>query len=59
MRIISKENELLNSLALDESARKQVEDRIRRLDNFLKMANVLSSDLREKLERLDNTDATS
>jgi len=59
VRIISDENELLNSPSLDELTRKQVEDRIRRLDNFLKMANVLSSDLHEKSERLDNTDATS
>src|SRR5262249_25971248 len=58
VRIISDENELLNSPSLDESTRKQVEDRIRRLDTFLKMANVLSSDLRAKLEQLNNTDAT-
>jgi hypothetical protein len=59
VRIISEENELLNASALDASARTQVEDRIRRLDNFVQMANILSSDLREKLERLDSTEATS
>jgi len=59
VRIISEENELLNASALDASARTQVEDRIRRLDNFVQMAHILSSDLREKLERLDSTEATS
>jgi hypothetical protein len=59
VRIIIKEHELLNASALDASARTQVEDRIRRLDNFVQMANMLSSDLREKLERLDSTGAAS
>jgi len=59
VRFISNENDLLNPLSLDKSVRNQIEDRIRRLDKFLKSAKGLSSDLREILERLENTDAIS
>jgi hypothetical protein len=59
VHLMMKEHELWNASALDASARTQVGDCIRRLDNFVQMAHLLSSDLREKLERLDSTDTTS
>ena len=56
---IRDENELVNSLTPDESERRQLEDRIQRLDRFLEIVGALSSDLRERVERLSNTDAKS
>lgn len=50
VRFITAENELVNDSETDERARKLLEDRIKRLNGFKKMADALASDLQRKLE---------
>lgn len=49
IRLIKNENDIVSSSSQDEITSNLVEDRIQRLENFLKMAKKLSSDLRKKL----------
>lgn len=50
IRFITADGELANESGTDERARKLLEDRINRLNAFKKMADVLASDLRQKLK---------
>jgi hypothetical protein len=52
VRIINGEHELLNSPLPNELARKEIEDRIGRLEAFLLAVNALSSELHARLEEL-------
>lgn len=51
IRFITAENDLMDEIEIDESERKQLEDRICRLEAFKDMANSLASDMRSKLAK--------
>ena len=57
MRLIPDKNARSNASILDELERRQAEDQLLQLESLMNIASALSSELREKLERLDNTDA--
>ncbi len=56
LRILSNEKDLLNSPALKVAERKQVEDRIQRLDSFIEIASKVSSHLKTRLGQLNTTE---
>lgn len=51
IRIITDESDLLKASDPDDIARRRLEDRIKRLDGFRKMADSLASDLRRQLKQ--------
>ena len=51
IRIITDESDLTKASEPDDRARKLLEDRINRLDEFKKMADALASDLRRQLKQ--------
>jgi len=51
IRVISNEKELSETQKLEKIEQRQLEDRIKRLDGFKKMANALLSDLRRRLKQ--------
>ena len=51
VRFISNEKDLLDSTELNDAARKRIEDRLKRLTEFKKMAATLASDLRKQLKQ--------
>lgn len=50
IRFITAENELANESETDDRAQKLLEDRMDRLNGFIKMAESLAADIRRKLE---------
>lgn len=50
LRFVKSEADLLESLELDNSDRKKIEDRIRRLESFRETSKILLADLRERLD---------
>lgn len=59
VRTISDENDLLNTPTLKEFSRKEIENRIKRLDGFIGFASTLLTELRQKLSKSDNPPASS
>src|SRR5574341_407428 len=53
IRIITNEGELTNASKPDESARKELQDRISRLEAFKKTADAIASDMRRQLKQGD------
>ena len=56
IRLIPDKNALSKDSILDEWEYKQTEKQLLQIESLVKVANALSSELREKLERLDNVD---
>jgi hypothetical protein len=53
IRFVKSEADLLESLELDNSDRKRIEDRIARLERFRTTSDILLADLRERLDAAD------
>lgn len=49
IRAVADENDLLTKLNLDEIEKEQLQDRINRLEEFIVMANALTSELRQRI----------
>jgi hypothetical protein len=59
IRFIIDKSDLSKESEPDDSARKLLEDRINRLDEFKKMTNALASELRRQLKQTDSTSRAS
>lgn len=53
INLVSDETELADETTHDDAERKEIENRLKRLDEFAQMAGALSRDLRARLQRLD------
>lgn len=59
VRLILGENNLLKASSPDDAARKQLEDRIKRLEDFTQMAIKLASNLRQRLHQVQGVKGES